>query len=38
MADIYKLAEYVVVWPGPASVDSSLALKTLDTISSKIQG
>jgi hypothetical protein len=37
MADIYKLAECVVVWLDPASEDSSLALKALDTISSKIQ-
>jgi hypothetical protein len=37
MTDIYKLAERVAVWLGPASVDSSLALRTLYKIRSKIR-
>jgi hypothetical protein len=36
MANIYKLAEYVVAWLGPEADGSALALRTLDTIGSMI--
>lgn len=36
MADIYTLANRVVVWLGPESHDSALALRSLNTLGSKI--
>ncbi|KAL9006165.1 MAG: hypothetical protein Q9188_001091 [Gyalolechia gomerana] len=36
MADIYSLAEKVIVWLGPEADGSSLALEALDPLASKI--
>lgn len=36
MADIYSLAAQVIIWLGPKSEDSNIALEQLRTISSKI--
>jgi hypothetical protein len=36
MADIYALAESVVVWLGPEADESSFALRTLDTLGSMV--
>jgi hypothetical protein len=37
MSDIYKLAERVVVWLGPESNDSTLALQVLEMLSSRVK-
>ena len=37
MADIYRNAERVLVWIGPARYDSALAIETLSTLSSRIE-
>jgi hypothetical protein len=37
MGDIYRLAKCVLVWLGPASADSSLAVKTLSYLGSQVR-
>jgi hypothetical protein len=37
MGDMYRLATCVVVWLGPASADSSLAVKTLSYLGSQVR-
>lgn len=37
MADIYRNAERVLIWTGPASDDSALAIETLRTLGSRIE-